>query len=199
MHGPATPKTATHAAESPRSYLGRFGDRDAPWENEVCKGRNHSHKAANTPESLRSCRDRLGNRDAPWENEVFMCQPLPKRRRMHPSPPGPAWAALGIGTPRGRTRYAHAPTTPHSGEYTRVFGPAWTAWGIGTPRGRTRYAQGATTPTQQGMHPSPSGLAWAALGIGAPRGRTRYAWDSHSQNGGTCTRVPVVLPRPLWG
>ena len=42
------------------SYLGHSGDRDAPWENEVCRGTSHCHTAVDTPESLPSYLGRSG-------------------------------------------------------------------------------------------------------------------------------------------
>ena len=87
--------TAPDALESLQSCLGRLGHRDAPWENEVCTGCSHSHTAADTSESLRSCFGRLGDTDAPWENEDTQGPATPTRRRIHPSPSGPARADLG--------------------------------------------------------------------------------------------------------
>ena len=74
--------TAADTPESLRSCLGRLGERDALWENQVCTRTTHSHTAADRPEYLRSCLGCLGNRDAPWENENTQGPATPKHRRI---------------------------------------------------------------------------------------------------------------------
>ena len=167
------------------------------WSGGAPAARSCSHTATDAPESLRSCLGNLADRVAPWENKVCMGPATPTQRRVHPSASGPAWAAWGIGMPRGDgeyTRSTHSHTAADTPKSLRSclgrLGDSDTPW-------ENEDTQGPAISTQQRIQLSPFGSTWAAWGIGTPRGRARIHKVQPLPHSGGYTRVLLVLPGPL--
>ena len=151
-----------------------LGDRDAPWDNQLCTESSRCQTVADTHESLQFCLERLGDREAPWQNEVCA-----RFTHSHTPVDTPESLRSCVGCLGDRdapcenevcTGSSYSHTAADTPESLRL---ALAVYVIGAPRGRTRHTQGVAAPTQRHMHPRPSGPAREAWGIGTSRGRTK--------------------------